>query len=134
VESKKTFFRVPLDKLEAVLEEEGEEEEGEGEEEEGSSAASSTNGDGFPEAADVRKMKVMALKKLLKDNGVDIEKVVSPREFAAGVAGFLHEENYRPELKELAPLCKGLGMKYKRGTKPAIVIKQLNKKVQEVFA
>jgi len=132
VEEKDKVLRVSLEKLVRAETDSKNDEEEEEEEEEEESALARGNGS-FPKVEKVREMRMPEVRKLLKKFGLKIDKIQSPKEFASGVAGFFHDDTYKPELKEMHPLCVGLGIVWKKGTRPAKVTREIRDKVREVF-
>lgn len=138
-ESTGKVYKVPVERLiKVAAEEEGEEEgeaapEEEQESEDGEAEAPKGNG-GFPKPAKVESMRAPELKQLLQRHGVRLETLRQPREFAQGVAGFVHDPKYVPSISMLAALAAGLGVKYQKGAKPALVVKQLRESALRKFA
>lgn len=137
-------YKVKAENVTAQFEEEGAEgAEGEGaegaEEEgaEGTETTAKTNGNGkhgkFPKPKDVAGLKLPQLKDLLKQHGLSLSDLKTPREFAVAVAGFVHDAKYLPQVSSLPTLCAGLGVKYNKGAKPGEVVKAIRTAVLAKF-
>lgn len=151
----KKTYKLPIDKLTIVYEEESEEEveeeeeapkgkakkadadeESEEEEEEAPKAKGKPKKPAaFPSRSEIEEMRLPEIKEALAEHGFDADDVKSPRSFAAGVAGFVEDgKDYMPEITELAPLCAALGVKYKKGDAPKAAVKALLAAVEERFS
>lgn len=144
IKHEETVYRVKTENVTAQFEEEGAEgAEGEGAEgaetegAEGAETTAKTNGNGkhgkFPKPKDVAGLKLPQLKDLLKQHGLSLSDLKTPREFAVAVAGFVHDAKYLPQVSSLPTLCAGLGVKYNKGAKPGEVVKAIRTAVLAKF-
>jgi len=132
-------YKVPTERLEIVYEEDGAAESSEVEEteeaEEKPAKGKAKKAAKFPTKDEVEEMRLPELKEALGEHGFDVDEIKAPRQFAAGVAGFIEDgKDYVPELSELPALCAALGVKYKKGEAPKAAIKALRDTIEERFA
>lgn len=104
-----------------------------------STAKPGTNGSGpkskkelIPAPAKVKAMRMPDIKTYLAGYGIKADALAKPREFMQGVAGFVHNKTYTPDLTELNALC--LGLDIKKGAKPSDTVKVARQKVLAKFA
>lgn len=82
----------------------------------------------------IQAMKAPELKQLFVKLGLKFESVKQPREFAVGIAGFVHDKKYMPAIAQLPALSAGLGVKTEKGAKPAAVVAALRQKAIAKFS
>lgn len=144
----KKVYKLPIERLTVVYEEESEEEEveespkGKAKKDDEEEEEEAPKGKGkaakkaeFPSRSDIEDMRMPDIKEALSEHGFDVDEIKSPRSFAEGVAGFIEDgKDYMPEITELAPLCAALGVKYKKGDAPKAAVKALLNAVEERFS
>lgn len=128
------IYKISVSKLAAeATEEQAEEtaEETEAEETEEAEEPAPVKGKAgkIPQPKVIQSMKAPELKQLFAKLGLKYEAVKQPREFAVGVAGFVHDKKYMPAISLLPALTAGLGVKSVKGAKPAEVVKEIRQKV-----
>lgn len=139
-----TVYKLPVDRLtiEAAAEEATEEaeaaeettEEEQTEEAEEEKPAAKGKPAKVPAPKVIQGMKAPELKQLFSKLGIKYEAVKQPREFAVGVAGFVHDKKYMPSVSLLPALSAGLGVKAAKGAKPAAIVAELRKKALAKFS
>jgi len=87
----------------------------------------------FPTPEEISELRMPAIRKALKAANLDPDDIAKVRELAMAVAGFMHEENYKPEVTQLKQLCKTFAIKSKKGIKPGALVKLIGKAVQKHF-
>lgn len=129
-------YRIAVSKLEIVYEDEGAGEADESEEEtpaKGKGKGKAAKAGKFPKPEEIDEMRLPEIKEALAEHGFDADEIKGPREFAAAVAGFVHEKDYMPEVTALAGLCAGLGVKFDKGAKASATVRALRDAVDEKF-
>lgn len=131
-------YKLPVDRLaaEAAAETETEEVAAEETEEVAEEPAAAANGKRakLPAPKAIQAMRAPELRDLFKKVGLKFEAVKQPREFLAGVAGFIHDKKFMPSIAMLPALSAQLGIKAAKGAKPAEVVKQLREKALARFS
>jgi hypothetical protein len=80
---------------------------------------------GFPTAEEVKAMKLPELKKVLAENDMDINAIKNPRIFMTGMASFIYNAKYMPDLPTLIALRDGLKLKLIKNEKPGDMTKRV---------
>lgn len=80
---------------------------------------------GFPTAEEVNAMKLPELKKVLAENDMDINAIKNPRIFMTGMASFIYNAKYMPDLPTLIALRDGLKLKLVKNEKPGDMTKRV---------